>query len=75
LIIPATANDFISLFKDTAVCSAVSIIELSKQFSISSRSSGLIMQTALLASLLYLSMSYPLSLAARTIERRLGKGV
>jgi polar amino acid transport system substrate-binding protein len=31
LVIPATANDFIALFKDTAVCSVIAVEELSKQ--------------------------------------------
>jgi polar amino acid transport system substrate-binding protein len=70
-VIPATANDFIALFKDTAVCSVIAVEELSKQYSIAAKSTGLFLQMAVLASLLYLSMSYPLSLLAAWLERRL----
>jgi polar amino acid transport system substrate-binding protein len=69
LVIPATANDFIALFKDTAVCSTISVMELSKQFNISYQSTQLIVESAALASALYLAMSYPLSIAARRLER------
>jgi polar amino acid transport system substrate-binding protein len=70
-VIPATANDFIALFKDTAVCSVIAVEELSKQYSVAAKSTGLYLQMAVLASLLYLAMSYPLSLFAAWLERRL----
>jgi len=70
-VIPATANDFIALFKDTAVCSVIAVEELSKQYSVAAKSTGLYLQMAVLASLLYLAMSYPLSLLAAWLERRL----
>lgn len=71
LVIPATANDFIALFKDTAVCSVIAVEELSKQYSMGARSTGLFLEMALLASVLYLLMSYPLSLVAGWLERTL----
>ena len=70
-VIPATANDFIALYKDTAVCSVIAVEELSKQYSVAAKSTGLYLQMAVLASLLYLAMSYPLSLLAAWLERRL----
>jgi len=70
-VIPATANDFIALFKDTAVCSVIAVEELSKQYSVAAKSTGLFLQMAVLASLLYLAMSYPLSLLAGWLERKL----
>ena len=74
LVIPATANDFIALFKDTAVCSVIAVEELSKQYSMGAKSTGLFLEMAALTSVLYLLMSYPLSLLSRWLERRL-KGV
>lgn len=71
IVIPATANDFIALFKDTAVCSVIAVQELSKTYSIAAKSTGLYLEMALLASALYLAMSYPLSLVAAWVERRL----
>ena len=73
-VILATANDFIALFKDTAVCSVIAVEELSKQYSVAAKSTGLYLQMAIMASLLYLAMSYPLSLLAAWLERRLQRG-
>ena len=74
LVIPATANDFIALFKDTAVCSVIAVEELSKQYSMGANSTGLILEMAALTSILYLLMSYPLSLLSAWLERRLKGG-
>ncbi|MGQ0633449.1 MAG: ABC transporter permease subunit [Planctomycetaceae bacterium] len=71
LVIPASANDFIALFKDTAVCSVIAVEELSKQYSMGAKSTGLFLEMAALASILYLCMSYPLSLLSAWLERRL----
>jgi polar amino acid transport system substrate-binding protein len=71
LVIPATANDFIALFKDTAVCSVIAVEELSKQYSMGAKSTGLFLEMAALASVLYLLMSYPLSLLSAWLERKL----
>jgi polar amino acid transport system substrate-binding protein len=70
-VIPATANDFIALYKDTAVCSVIAVEELSKQYSVAAKSTGLYLHMALVASALYLAMSWPLSLLAAWLERRL----
>lgn len=74
LVIPATANDFIALFKDTAVCSVIAVEELSKQYSMGAKSTGLFLEMAALASVLYLLMSYPLSLLSRWLEQKLKGG-
>lgn len=71
ITIPATANDFIALFKDTAVCSVIAVEELSKIYSMQAKSTGLLLEMAVLTSLLYLAMSYPLSLFAGWLERKL----
>lgn len=70
-VIPATSNDFIALFKDTSVCSVIAVEELSKQYSIVGKSSGLFLEAAAMAAVLYLAMSYPLSLASGWLERTL----
>ena len=71
IVIPPVTNDFIALFKDTAVCSVITVIELSKAYYIHARSTGAILELGLVTALLYLAMSYPLSLLARHLERRL----
>jgi polar amino acid transport system substrate-binding protein len=71
LVIPATANDFIALFKDTAVCSVIAVEELSKKYSMGAKDTALYLEMAAMASVLYLLMSYPLSLLASWLERTL----
>ena len=74
IVIPPVTNDFIALFKDTSVCSVVTVMELTKQYNVLAMSTGAILELAILTSLLYLAMSYPLSLFARWSERRLALG-
>jgi polar amino acid transport system substrate-binding protein len=74
IVIPPVTNDFIALFKDTSVCSVVTVVELTKQYSILALSTGAIVQLAAITAVLYLLMSYPLSLLARWSERRLAQG-
>jgi polar amino acid transport system substrate-binding protein len=71
IVIPPVTNDFIALFKDTSVCSVITIVELTKQYAILSRSTGAIVELAILTSLLYLLMSYPLSVLTRWSEKKL----
>lgn len=71
LVIPPMTNDFIALFKDTAVCSVITVVELSKEYYIQARSTGAILELGALTSLLYLGMSYPLSVLAGRFERQL----
>jgi polar amino acid transport system substrate-binding protein len=74
IVIPPVTNDFIALFKDTSVCSVVTVVELTKRYSILALSTGAIVELAAITSILYLMMSYPLSLIARWSERRLAEG-
>ena len=71
IVIPPVTNDFIALFKDTAVCSVITVVELSKEYYIQARSTGAIVELGILTGLLYLAMSYPLSVLAARLERRL----
>lgn len=71
IVIPPVTNDFIALFKDTSVCSVISVLELTGQYR------GLMVnhpqwaaQFGIMTALLYLLMSYPLSIAARRLERK-----
>lgn len=71
VVIPPMVNDFIALFKDTSVCSVVTLIELTKRFSVLSQSTQATMELMGLTALLYLMMSWPLSRLSRSLERRL----
>jgi polar amino acid transport system substrate-binding protein len=72
IVIPPVVNDFIALFKDTSVCSVVTIVELTKRFSVLSMSTQATVELMGMTAFLYLMMSYPMSLVARGIETRLG---
>ena len=74
IVIPPVTNDFIALFKDTSVCSVITIVELTKRYSILALSTGAIVQLAAITAVLYMLMSVPLSLFARWSERQLGDG-
>jgi polar amino acid transport system substrate-binding protein len=72
IVIPAVTNDFIALFKDTSVCSVITVIELTKQYNIAAMNNpGDILPLAALTAALYLAMSYPLSVLSARLERRL----
>jgi polar amino acid transport system substrate-binding protein len=70
LVIPPVTNDFISLFKDTSVCSVIAVVELTSRYrSLMVNHPRYMLQLGLVTALLYLLMSYPLSLLARRLER------
>jgi polar amino acid transport system substrate-binding protein len=71
IVIPPVMNDFIALFKDTSVCSVVTIVELTKRFSVLSQSTQATVELMIMTAMLYLLMSYPMSILSRIVERRL----
>lgn len=73
IVIPPVMNDFIALFKDTSVCSVVTIIELTKRFSVLSQSTGATIELMGMTACLYLLMSYPLSIVSRKLELRMAR--
>jgi polar amino acid transport system substrate-binding protein len=70
LVVPPVTNDFIALFKDTSICSVITVVELTKSYSILANSTGAYLEFFAVTALLYMMMSYPLSLLARRLERR-----
>lgn len=71
IVIPPVTNDFIALFKDTSVCSVITLVELTKQYSILANSTGGVLVLALATASLYMAMSVPLSWFSRWSEARL----
>ena len=71
IVIPPVTNDFIALFKDTSVCSVISIVELTKRYSILANSTGGVVEFAAATAVLYLLMSVPLSWLVRRCEAHL----
>jgi polar amino acid transport system substrate-binding protein len=74
IVIPPVTNDFIALFKDTSVCSVITLVELTKQYSILANSTGGAIEFALAVAALYMMMSVPLSWFSRWSERQLASG-
>jgi polar amino acid transport system substrate-binding protein len=74
IVIPPVTNDFIALFKDTSVCSMIAVTELTGMYRFLIQSHPrLMLEFGLMTALLYLLMSYPLSLVARRMETRFKK--
>jgi polar amino acid transport system substrate-binding protein len=71
IVIPPVTNDFIALFKDTSVCSVITLTELTKTYSVLAQSTGGVLEFALAVAALYMMMSLPLSWFSRWTERRL----
>ncbi len=69
-ILPPMTNDFVALFKDTSLVSAISLVELSKQFQILSKPANQYFEIGLATATLYLLMSVPLGWLARYLEKR-----
>ncbi len=70
LVVPPVTNDFISLFKDTSICSAIAITELMARYrTLMVNYQSMALEVGLITAMLYLMMSYPLSLLARRLEQ------
>ncbi len=75
MILPPVTNDFVALFKDTSVASAIAVVELTKQYQMLAKSSLRYMEIGLATAILYLVMSIPLGYLARRLEARWGKAL
>jgi polar amino acid transport system permease protein/polar amino acid transport system substrate-binding protein len=75
MVIPPVVSDFIALYKDTSVCSVITIVELTKRFSVLSMSTQATIELMLMTCALYMLMSYPVAVLSRRLEKRLGVGV
>lgn len=74
IVIPPVTNDFIALFKDTSICTMISVMELTGEYrKLFNDHPQLMLEFGVLTALLYLIMSYPLSLVARRMENRFKK--
>ncbi len=75
IVIPPVVSDFIALYKDTSVCSVITIVELTKRFSVLSMSTQATLELMGMTCVLYMIMSYPVAALSRRLEKRLGVGV
>ncbi len=69
--LPAVTNDFIALFKDSSIVSVIAMVELTKTYNILAATTLRYFELGLVVAILYFGMSYPLSLLARRLEKRL----
>jgi polar amino acid transport system substrate-binding protein len=73
--LPGITNDFIALFKDSSLVSVIAMVELTKTYNILAATTLRFFELGLVVAILYFVMSYPLSLLARRLERRLKGGM
>jgi polar amino acid transport system substrate-binding protein len=73
IVVPPITNDFIAMFKDTSVCSVITVMELTKQYSVQRNDTGATLELAALTALLYLLMSIPLARLASYLEHRMAR--
>lgn len=73
LALPPMTNDFVSLLKDSSLVSVITVIELTKQMTISAAELQGWLLPGLACAGLYLLLSVPLSEVARRLERRLAR--
>jgi polar amino acid transport system permease protein len=71
IVIPPVGNYFISLFKDTALVSTISIAELIFRGQLIAADTFKYLQVYTIIFALYLAISFPASLGVRLLERRL----
>ncbi|MBK8260990.1 MAG: ABC transporter permease subunit [Nannocystis sp.] len=73
IALPSVTNDFIALLKDSSLVSVITVVELTKRMTIVAVDVRSWLIPGALCALLYFVMSYPLSLFARRLERRLAR--
>ena len=69
--IPNVTNDFIALLKDSSLVSVITVVELTKQMTITAVDVRTWLGPGLTCAALYFAMSFPLGILARRLERKL----
>jgi len=71
LVIPPVTNDFIAMFKDSSIVSVITMVELTKVYGMLAMSTYDYLGLGLMTAGIYFALSYPASLFANYLERRL----
>ena len=71
-MIPALANLLIGMFKESALLTAITVLELMGQTRVLANESYRYFEPMTVTGLIYLSISLPAALATKALERRLG---
>ena len=71
VVIPPVTNDFIAMFKDSSIVSVITMVELTKVYGMLAMSTYDYIGLGLMTAGIYFGLSYPASLFANWLERRL----
>ncbi|MDB6066423.1 MAG: yecS [Pedosphaera sp.] len=71
LVIPPVTNDFIAMFKDSSIVSVITMVELTKVYGMLAMSTYDYIGLGLMTAGIYFCLSYPASLFANRLERKL----
>ncbi|HSY17946.1 MAG TPA: ABC transporter substrate-binding protein/permease [Candidatus Acidoferrales bacterium] len=71
LVIPPVTNDFIAMFKDSSIVSVITMVELTKVYGMLAMSTYDYIGLGLMTAGIYFALSYPASLFANWLEKRL----
>ena len=70
-MIPPVTNDFIAMFKDSSIVSVITMVELTKVYGMLAMSTYDYIGLGLMTAGIYFALSYPASLFANWLERKL----
>ena len=71
VVIPPVTNDFIAMFKDSSIVSVITMVELTKVYGMLAMSTYDYIGLGLMTAGIYFALSYPASLLADRLEKRL----
>ncbi|HUD46679.1 MAG TPA: ABC transporter substrate-binding protein/permease [Candidatus Baltobacteraceae bacterium] len=71
LVIPPVTNDFIAMFKDSSIVSVITMVELTKVYGMLAASTYDYIGLGLMTAAIYFALSYPASIFANHLEKRL----
>jgi polar amino acid transport system substrate-binding protein len=71
VVIPPVTNDFIAMFKDSSIVSVITMVELTKVYGMLAMSTYDYIGLGLMTAAIYFALSYPASIFANWLERKL----
>ena len=71
VVIPPVTNDFVAMFKDSSIVSVITMVELTKVYGMLATSTYDYIGLGIMTAAIYFGLSYPASLFANWLERKL----
>jgi polar amino acid transport system substrate-binding protein len=71
IVIPPVTNDFIAMFKDSSIVSVITMVELTKVYGMLANSTFDYIGLGLMTAAIYFALSYPASIFAGYLEKKL----